>query len=75
VAQAIGLFTSNSFFGELNRLAARSTTQERNLLRLMPRAGETLRREATSSGQNQRKAGAIKPPLMHAKVYHNLAAR
>jgi hypothetical protein len=78
VVQAVSLFTY--FFGELNRLAARSETQERNLLRLMPGASETLRsealcketfwREATAAGESRSIPGASKPHLMHAQVYH-----
>ena len=77
------------FFGELNRRAAGSETQERNLLRLMPGKSKTLRSdawcsetmwrealgtEARAAGENQRIPGASKPHLMHAQVYHSPAA-
>ena len=51
VTPAANLFAY--FFGELNRLATYSEAEERNLLPLMPRPGETLCREATAAGEKQ----------------------
>lgn len=51
VQQAVDLFTY--FFGELNRLATYSETEERNLLPLMQGPGQTLCREATAAGEKQ----------------------
>jgi len=49
VKPAANLFTY--FFGELNRLATYSETEERNLLPLMQGPGQTLCREATAAGE------------------------
>ena len=72
VQQAVDLFAY--FFGELNRRTARSKTEERNLLGSMLATSETLCREATAAGENQRIPEANEPHLMHAQVYHSIAA-
>jgi len=73
MVQASRLCTFTYDFEELVRLAACPANQERNLLRLMPGAGETLCREAAARGIRQI-PGASESHLMHAQVYHRVAS-